>query len=475
VKLRGIAALLIAFVTIGAATRDASAAALGYYAGSVQPTGPACWWAGGSGIPLTATGEQCSAITTYAPHGGDGTIAGPFPTDPDHPLGRGCGAGCAANAPTWTYGSGAPRALSFWLRPGPEADTMANTGTLHVWGSDLVYTDGCNCVIDQPGGLYLNTPDGFGTLCWGQVGGGGHCSAFGSAARLQWSMLTLYYDGAGNLSLWYGDVRQHSVGGITAWTHSSDDFGWATRFATSTWDAGFYGIGDWTGAAATALMPGCASSTAGLCAGGTLGLVWVNSGGELPQIAPPEGGGPGSSAGTGSLNGQCQTAGFLSGKCKYQLHPIDLIPLSDCSGYSLSITDVGGDVQWLTCNLGNVAKAIGNVGIAALNALILAANVVIDLVLPADNALDPLRAFQADLDTRAPFSYLLDAAAVLPHVFDGGSASPDLSLTFMGHSVPVHLALVLAYVQPYRSLLVALLYVSTAFIVWRSVRRSFDA
>jgi hypothetical protein len=481
-------ALGLALTFVGTSITAASAAdPPSYYAQTIAPSGPANWLGLGTVVPGTS-GDCTTQLLNRVPGAAPGNLcspiaatAGPFPSDPNDPTPAATGTQIGIN------GSAAQRSpspssfqVTFWWRPG----AGFHSGTrFNLWGSQAYYASGH--LLNDSGGLYLNTTDDAATLHFGQVGGTDHWFPFAAPYGLtQWQMITLSLK-AGVLSVYIGSTQlQDSVLPAAGWGNSGSHGGGAQlSFAQDLNGTGsaFWGYGEWFGHAADAITSQCDHSggvsdtgqpIANLCVGNGSYLQILQLGvgsGQLPQVN-----GAPTSSGSGTINGVCVTKGVISGACKYQIPSAGYMALSDCSGKSLSVTDLGGDVDWLACNLGNTLRAIANVGIGALNAVIFGLNALIDLVLPSDHWLDPVTAVYPTLQDHSPFSYMVGIAALLPGIFTAGATSPDLSFTFLGHTVAAPFSVPLGFVQPYRPLLVALLYVATAFILYRSIRRSLD-
>jgi hypothetical protein len=456
-----------------------------YYVQTVAPSSPATWLGLGTIVPGTS-GDCTTGLLARA--GADGNLCspvaasvGPFPTDPldPNPVATstqiGINGSAANRAPTPTSYQ-----MTVWWRPGAGFHSGAR---FNLWGSQAYYSGGH--LLNDAGGLYINTTDDAATLHFGQVGGEDHYFPYASVYGLtQWQMLTLSVV-QGTAGMYIGQTKLADTLLVAGGWGNSGSHGGGTQLGFSQdlngTGSAFWGYGEWMGHAAEAITERCDHSggvsdlgqpIANLCQGNGsyLSILFLGIGsGQLPQAN-----GPGSSSGSGTVNGVCQTKGVISGKCKYQIPWASYMPLADCSGKSLSITDFGGDVDWLSCNLGNTLRAIANVGIGALNAVIFGLNAIIDLILPSDQWSDPVTAVYPTLQDHSPFSYVVGIATMLPGIFTASATSPDLSFTFLGHSIAAPFSVPLGFIQPYRGLLVALLYVATAFVLYRSIRRSLD-
>jgi hypothetical protein len=153
----------------------------------------------------------------------------------------------------------------------------------------------------------------------------------------------------------------------------------------------------------------------------------------------------------------------LSGDCKLQ---VPKLAQTDCSQYSLSITDVGADVSWLSCQLGDVFKS-------AINGVIYGVDAIIDLIEPGPNIFNPITALLGTLQTHAPFGYLYGAVDAVGNMFSASSQSPNLSVTLWGRTIPVHVSDAMQWLVPYRTVMAAGIYVTTAGAVIQSVRKRF--
>jgi hypothetical protein len=318
----------------------------------------------------------------------------------------------------------------------------------------------------QPGDAYLDSNDGFATLRFGVIDGA-HTTATVSLATgthlgcLQWtgSELRVYVDGgstyvghvatatpvsSGNFEGSGGSILNAS--GVIAFM-GCDGCGDGRQYIDQT----RYGLGIWTGTTAQGFS---AATSAG---------IW--------NAAPPagtcgSGGDCNTTSSTCQANGgsaHCDT-GIISGSVKFQLA---YLAIHDCGAENPSFpsaTDVGADVGWLACEVQNFLNLLGNVLIAGLN-------VIIDLLLPGDNWLDPVRGLWVSAQTHAPFSYMIDAFSAVQTIGSGAATSPNVSFTFWGHPVNWSLSSALQFAVPYRGLLAGGLYVTTAFAIFSSVRR----
>jgi hypothetical protein len=172
---------------------------------------------------------------------------------------------------------------------------------------------------------------------------------------------------------------------------------------SGAWTAEWWGLGVWRDAAATALLSAPAGNTGN--AATWLGI--LNS--FTPFALTPGLGCVATTAGPQQCtSNSTQKPAPLSGSTKkFQL---GYLPIVDCGafptiavssffGISLTIPDPVGFVPWALCNAQDVL-------FMGINALIFAANVAIDLVVPDGSGLDSWAAIGADASTRFPFGYL---------------------------------------------------------------------
>jgi len=154
-------------------------------------------------------------------------------------------------------------------------------------------------------------------------------------------------------------------------------------------------------------------------------------------------------------NATCDTGsvGPLSGKCKALIPPI---PLSDCSSPG-SIWNIGADIGYGLCQLGNVITTV-------IDGVITGLNYIIDLFEPSSSLFDPITLLATEIGNKVPFAYAKQFGEGWIASFGAGSASGNVTVASSGgHSFGFDLGgSSFAVLDPFRTLIAGIIYASGA-------------
>ncbi len=489
-KVRAAGLVGLAVVVMVARALPVAADTTDYFHNTVGPSSADHWYPIGDRLPspLTCTWSCAGAAGTT---GGvdavtgrtnqtDGddvytTIDGPFSGDPlypraavEHPQTGSCG-GCAFNSysilPMHYPGVSRSYAWAVWVRPDPAVGAR-----IHMFSTGLQCNPGC---VDANGSIYVNLPSA-GQVCFGVVGGQGACGGITTAA---WHLLVLYQQpevggGSADLELFVdksepiGSRLVGAVSGAGSWQQPQGPGATTPTCASEQGnsfdaDCAVWGWGEWSGANADNLVVPCRSGATPICsappdsaADSYVTYLFLGVGGTaLPTgIAPvvPAPNGVGQCTGGTSY-------GPLSGECKFL---IPTLATFDCTAPS-SIWDIGSDIGYGLCELGNVF-------VTALDSSITGLNYLVDLIEPGLSVTSPVTDLWSEAQSRAPFSYAVSVVSGITTAF-GAAAQAPTPITINGLRIdPLGMA---AYLGQWNLVMSGCVAGAGAYMIFRMVKK----
>lgn len=400
----------------------AAAATTNYYTSIVAPTHPTGFWPLGPAESCAANDNTAGPSLAGCIQVGTSTRAAPFPDDVDN---QAINIGRLSNLGITRAGYGSEFAVGMWVWVKHGQPASWTSGRNDLWTSNQVCADGgCYTTRTVANALYLNTPDNWATLCFGQVGGPGQCNAGGWLLDGAWNFLLLVYVG-GTFQLFSEGQLVHTLT-ITTAPDTSGDYLFGAECECDT-DYSAWGLGWWQGSAAAWLGTPC-GSTNPICAGGgnTVNgnpaypamLLYTA---QVPTVTAPI---------PQPVVGACPSGtskGGISAECKFL---IPTMSANDCTAPS-SIWDIGSDIGYGLCELGDVF-------IVGINGVISGLNYLVDLIEPGPSATQPFSGLWQALQTHVPFSYVANTVSALTTAI-GTAGSTHAIVHFPGSATGIDL------------------------------------
>jgi hypothetical protein len=444
--------------------------------GGKAPDGVGCVDTG-SGASGTFVDRITGSSANTGINGGACSVVGPFPKTVD--------AADSLHAAVGVWGRNAASAWpgGWWLKPGAWTPGQSVVWTawvyiltdpqtrLHLFETDA-HWDGSG-TVDGPNSLYVNLPDR-NQVCWGLVGGTGSCStAF--AGHQRWAFLEMYL--AADTMTMYVDSQMvgqqvtvghaYSMANLQIGVTSERGYGQVccgqANDSSAFGEIMEWGQGFWLGHNADVVgAPNCgagADPAEYIC--GTNGVngwplrLWSGngSGSDLPSnvgVPPP----PPSARGVTCAPGT--DFGPISHECKWLIPTIGKF---DCQAPG-SIWNIGADIGYGLCNLGNVF-------VACINGVIGALNYVVDLLEPSGSLTQPIGQLWAVVSSKAPFAYAIGTVDGLTTAFAApASTSQTVTIGPMSFN-PLALG---AQLGPYNAIMTACVVALGAFGIYRMVK-----